>query len=265
VELHHRLGQPPDVLDLCRRLDVPYEVHVHDYAAFCPRIALLGPARRYCGEPDLAGCEACIAVAGSELEEPIGPGALIARSTADFAGAARVIVPSRDVARRLVRHFPALRPRVRAWEREPPAPPPPAAGAALVCIAGAIGLEKGFEVLLACAQDAARRALPLRFVLVGYSIDDAALLRTGRVFVTGPYREAEAVALIARQGARLALLPSIWPETWCFALSALWRAGLFVAAFDIGTPAERIRARGGGLLLPLGLDAPLVNARLLEV
>jgi len=216
------------------------------------------------------GCEACIAVAGSALEETIGPGALIARSAADFAGATRVIVPSRDVARRLVRHFPGMRPRVRPWEREPPAPRPPPAGAdlahhALVCVAGAIGLEKGFEVLLACAQDAARRALPLRFVLVGYSIDDDALLRTGRVFVTGPYREAEAVGLIARQGAALALLPSIWPETWCFALSTLWRAGLFVAAFDIGAPAERIRAHGGGLLLPLGLDAASVNARLLEL
>ncbi|MEJ1978411.1 MAG: hypothetical protein WDN49_22075 [Acetobacteraceae bacterium] len=41
VELHHDLGHDPAVLDLAARLGVPHEVHVHDYAWFCPRIALV--------------------------------------------------------------------------------------------------------------------------------------------------------------------------------------------------------------------------------
>jgi hypothetical protein len=45
----------------------------------------------------------------------------------------------------------------------------------------------------------------------------------------------------------------LWPETWSYTLSQLWQAGLDVVAFDIGAPAERIRAMRRGSLLPLGL------------
>jgi hypothetical protein len=55
------------------------------------------------------------------------------------------------------------------------------------------------------------------------------------------------------------LLPSIFPETWCFSLAEAWRAGLRVAAFDIGAPAERIRRTGRGFLLPLGLKPDAIN------
>jgi glycosyltransferase involved in cell wall biosynthesis len=128
-----------------------------------------------------------------------------------------------------------------------------------VCIIGAIGLHTGFQVLLDCALDAAARNLPLEFVVVGHTIDDRALLGTGRVFVTGPYDPDEAVGLIRRQNASLALLPSIFPETWCLALSEAWRAGLQVMAFDIGAQAERIRRTSRGILLPLGASASQIN------
>jgi glycosyltransferase involved in cell wall biosynthesis len=134
-----------------------------------------------------------------------------------------------------------------------------------VCLVGAIGREKGYDVLLEAARDAAARALPLDFVVVGYSIDDARLEATGRVFVTGPYREADVEALIRAQAAHLAWLASICPETWCYTLGQAWRAGLRVAAFDIGAQADRIREHGGGWLLPLGLPARAVNNALLAV
>jgi glycosyltransferase involved in cell wall biosynthesis len=35
-----------------------------------------------------------------------------------------------------------------------------------------------------------------------------------------------------------------------YVLSEAWAAGYPVVALDIGAPAERIRAEGGGLLLP---------------
>ena len=41
-----------------------------------------------------------------------------------------------------------------------------------VCVVGAIGVHKGYEVLLACARDAERRDLDLEFVVVGHTIDD---------------------------------------------------------------------------------------------
>jgi hypothetical protein len=99
-------------------------------------------------------------------------------------------------------------------------------------------------------------------VVVGHTIDDARLMATGRVFVTGEFEPGEAVELIAAQRASLGFVPSICPETWCLGLGDLWRAGLRAAAFDIGAPAERIRRTQGGIVLPLGLSANAINNRL---
>ena len=88
-------------------------------------------------------------------------------------------------------------------------------------------------------------------------------MATGRVFVTGEFASDEAVTLIKAQDATLALLPSIFPETWCLSLGEAWRAGLQVAAFDIGAQAERIRRTGRGFLMPLGLPPAAINNALI--
>jgi GT2 family glycosyltransferase len=265
VELHHMLGHDHALMALPAALGVPYEVHLHDYAWFCPRISLIGPERRYCGEPDLAGCTACIEDAGRNIDEPIAVGELVSRSAAELAGARRVVAPSADVARRFARHFPGLAATVEPWDDARPGRARAIKrGIRTIGVLGAIGIEKGYDVLLACARDAAARALPLRFVVLGHTTDDARLLAAGPVFITGEYAPDELAGLLASESVDLAFLPSIWPETWCFTLSEAWRAGLHVVAFDIGAPAERIRAHGGGTLLPLACRAPQINAALLD-
>ena len=116
AELHHLLGHDHAVLELCRRLGVPYDAYIHDYAWFCPRISLLGPDRRYCGEPDVAHCEACVSDAGRNIEEDIPVAALRRRSAADLARARRVVAPSGDTAQRIARHFAGVDPEVAPWE-----------------------------------------------------------------------------------------------------------------------------------------------------
>jgi glycosyltransferase involved in cell wall biosynthesis len=259
VELHHALGHAPDVLQLADRLGVAQQVFVHDYASFCPRIALV-PEHAYCGEPPIAGCEACIADHGSNLDEAIGPAALVARSAALLTAASRIVVPSADVASRMRRHFPGVLTEIVPWEDDSDiAAPPPSRRIRHVCVIGAIGVEKGYERLLGCARDAAARKLGLRFTVVGYTADDERLMQAGPVFVTGRYQAAELERLIRAQHADIAFLPSIWPETWCFALAEAWRAGLRTVVFDIGTQAERVRRTGWGDVLPLGLTAAAVN------
>jgi GT2 family glycosyltransferase/glycosyltransferase involved in cell wall biosynthesis len=265
VELHHALGHSPDLLRLPEQLGVPYDVFVHDYASFCARIALV-PEHSYCGEPPIAGCEACVADHGSNLEEEIGPAALVARSTLLLAGAGRVVAPAFDVATRIRRHFPVVLPAVTPWEEDNTLlePPPTRRPIRHVCVIGGIGVEKGFEVLLGCVRDAAARSLPLRFTVVGYTADDERMLAAGPVFITGQYKEEDGEALIREQDADIALIPSVWPETWCFTLGLAWRAGLRAAVFDLGAPAERVRRTGWGDVLPLGMPSPTLNNWLLR-
>jgi glycosyltransferase involved in cell wall biosynthesis len=267
AELHHFLGHRPELAGLPARLGIPCDAVVHDYAWLCPRITLVSPSGGYCGEPPPEVCADCVADAGSRIEEDIAAPVLRARSAAQLGAARRVVVPSQDAAARLRRHFPALRPTVAEWEDERDLPHPgatlPHAGARRVAVVGAIGQEKGYDLLLGCARDAARRALPLRFAIVGHTLDDARLLATEVVTITGPYEAGEAVGLLRAQRADLGFLPSIWPETWSYALTELWQAGLQAAVLDIGAQAERVRRSGRGWTLPLALGPAGLNNALL--
>ncbi len=270
LELHHCGGLPPDILGLARGLGIPYDVAVHDYAMLCPRVTFCGADGRYCGEPaEIGQCNSCVATAGSRLHEAIGVAELRARSAAILTEARQVLVACDDVARRLRRYVPGLAPVVTPWEPDFPRPARPAAAAETretrICVVGALGQDKGYDVLLHCAQDAAARDLTLSFTVVGHTVDDARLLATGRVFVTGRFAEHEADELVREQDASLGFLPSVCPETWSFALSTLWRAGLPVLSFALGAPAERIRKAGRGWTMPLGAPAAQVNAVLLDL
>jgi GT2 family glycosyltransferase/glycosyltransferase involved in cell wall biosynthesis len=266
IVLHHSLGHHEAVRGLAARLGVPQDIVVHDYASFCPRVNLLNrPAKdaplRYCGEPTLAGCVACTKLRDGGIHERLPVAQLRARSAAEFAAASRVIVPSADAARRLQRHFPGLEPEIRPWEDDstlPPLAPSRPGGRVRVAVIGGIGPAKGFDLLLDCAADAKARNLPLDFIIIGTSADDERLLAAG-IFVTGPYREGEAQDLIKSLKPGLAFLPSIWPETWCFALGEAWRAGLRAVIFDLGAQAERMRGTGRGMAIPLGLPPQRIN------
>ena len=270
AEVHHMIGHDHRLLELFDRLDIRYEMIIHDYSWLCPRINLIGANKRYCGEPDITGCEACVADAGHKNDETTSPRALRDRSYNEMVKASAVVVASSDVAIRIKRHFPQVEPRVVRWEDDaalPPANPAPPSvdGIRRVCVVGGIGIEKGYEILLACARDAANRQLKLRFMLVGHSCDDARLEATGNVHITGRYGEHDAVRLIRQQGAQLAWLPSLWPETWSYTLTHAWYAGLNVLAFDIGTPAERIRRTERGWLCPLGISPQALNDRMVAL
>ncbi|HQT66486.1 MAG: hypothetical protein B7Z78_00170 [Rhodospirillales bacterium 20-60-12] len=270
AQLHHSLGQHPSIRDLAHELGIAQDIVVHDYAAFCPRVNLIGAGRRYCGEPAIAQCTICVADEGNEIAEAISPADLRARSAGEFARARRIAVPSADAAKRLARHFPslsAIQLDVTPWEndeldfslRPPPGPRAPRR----IAVIGGIGPAKGYDVLRDCARDAASRNLPLSFVLIGASEDDQRLIDTGRVFITGAYQEGEAAGLLRQHQADLCFLPSIWPETWCFTLSEAWRGGCYVIGFDLGAPAARLAATQRGHLLPLGLPTARINDILL--
>jgi GT2 family glycosyltransferase len=270
AEVHHLAGHDHRLLDLFQRLAIPYDIVVHDYSWLCPRINLVGSSRHYCGEPDIAGCETCVANGDAVEGEAISPRALRQRSAIEMTEASAVVVSSADVAIRVRRHFPTVEPKVVSWEDDrslPPAHPAPISldGMRRVCVVGGIGIEKGYDVLLACARDVAERNLNLRFCLVGHSCDDARLTATGHVDISGWYEEHDVVRLIRQQRAQLAWLPAVCPETWSYTLTQAWQAGLNVLAFDIGAPAERIRQAERGWLCPLGLSPQALNARMLSL
>jgi len=270
VEIQHFLHLDARVIDAVRALPAPYDAFVHDYAWLCPRVTLIDGSGRYCGEPAVSVCRVCVQKHGSSLGEKISVEALRARSATWLKGARSVIAPTEDTAMRVRQYFSGL-----AVEVRPHAAPESGAarhetaprartGTLRVALIGAIGAHKGYRVLLECARDARTRRLPIEFVVIGFTENDAPLLATGKVFITGPYIDGEASHLIARERPDMAWLPSVWPETWCYTLDYALAARLPVAAFDLGAIAERLRGTARRLLLPLETKSRCINDALLE-
>ena len=132
----------------------------------------------------------------------------------------------------------------------------------VVAVLGAIGAHKGADLL---------RELPphlegsgIGIVVIGY-LDQQ--LYPGwnprpHVYVHGPYHPDHTASLLAAYGAELVLFPNRVPESFSYALSEAWAAGVPVLAGPGGAIGERVARHGGGWLLPQGFGAGQVAAEL---
>ena len=73
--------------------------------------------------------------------------------------------------------------------------------------------------------------------------------------VTGPYRVADLSAILEREGVGVALLPSVWHETFSYVTAELMHCRVPLAVFELGAPAERVRT------YPLGHIISAIDAR----
>ncbi|HEV8689075.1 MAG TPA: glycosyltransferase [Ideonella sp.] len=261
IHLHHLIDFPAGTAQLllgaAQRLGLSIRMAVHDYYALCPRVNLVTPEGRHCGEPTAADCNRCLAV--DKLIEQTGPiEAWRAESLQLLAAAQQIVVPSPDVARRLAQLAPQLKVCIEPHEDDPPPREGPPAlvspGEDLrVLVIGAISRIKGYDVVLGLAQSVRSRALPLKVSLLGYSMDDPRLAEQG-VALLGRYFDNELLEKISAADPHVVLIPSIWPETYCYVLSGALRSGRRIAVFDLGAQAERSRQHDAQhLLLPLSL------------
>lgn len=270
VHYHQTIGLPETVWEIPAFLDAAYDYTLHDYFLVCPRVNFLNADGRFCNQPCLETCEGCL----SQTELPEGIARQfhsIGNSVAQWrtfhlsklAGARRIFSPSLDAGRRLAvyREFKTLyhRPHLEAHYDMVPSLLP-VEGELRVAVIGAIGPQKGHELLLRCARLAESRGAPIRFVVVGYTCDDQAYHGLKNVEILGKYDPEELPELLGDLPCHAALFLSNWPETYSYTLSEAWRAGLVPVVTNLGALAERVAASGGGVILPDASSAGQVIA-----
>lgn len=256
------------VFDLVHDSGMAYQMTLHDYAAFCHRNNLVQPNGRYCGLAPVDVCRTCIGF-DRTYPEAVDPELRRATYAKILAGAARVVAPSEDVKTRFERHGANYRIDVVPHEESamiaPIHAPARAPATFQVVTIGAIGPHKGSRVIASLARDAKARELPLAYAIIGYS-DIGGEMAAAGVGETGRYESPdEAFAHLVAAAPSAILLPSIWPETFCYTLSMALAFGCPPIVFDLGAQADRVRAAGVGLVLPCELihDIRTLNDRIL--
>ena len=200
AHIHHLISMDVDVRALLHQLDVPFDVTVHDYFAICPQVNLLPWLQgAYCGEPDVAGCNACIADRPSHGSRDI---VSWRRGNAwQFIEAERVICPSEDVRKRLARYrldrhaivVPHEPVTAGPWPMSPPAL---AKGRALrVAVVGVLANHKGAITVMTVAS--AVDPAEITIYVIGYAEQDLPDALADRIEVTGEYAEGAPIALQA--------------------------------------------------------------------
>ena len=257
VHVQHMIDLGMDLRELIDRLGVPFDLTVHDYFPVCPQIHLSDPSGVYCGEPDPAGCNACIARYPSHGARDI----VAWRRTLAWLleEADRVICPSEDVRRRFARY---VRQRAMVVAPHEPldsvdwraAPPPLRADERFrVGLLGMIGPNKGRHTLLTCAVSA--DSALVEFVVVGACGPPIPPVLRGMITETGPYKEEELPALIARAAPQVLWFPAASPETYSYVLSTAIASGLPIVASRLGAFPERLSGRPWTWLVDPGSPA----------
>jgi len=247
-------GVPFD--EVLRLIDDGFDIIIsaHDFSLFCARPHLIEePAGTFCVySRDLDRCHRCLRQTWDIHDHEQRDRRALARRI--LAAAKQMIFPSQFLLDQHRELF-AL-PELAGVVIEPAVAHREVRSAGTsraIAYAGSVKRHKGAHML---AELARRNGAALHVFGGG----DEDLLRELRaipnVTVHGYYRGGELPSLLQRHGVGLVIVPSIWPEAHCLVISEAWRAGAAVAAFDLGAPAERIRAHGGGWLAPLesGVD-----------
>ena len=258
IHFHHVHGLPRAVLDLPAAAGVPYDCTLHDYHAICPQYHLVTADGRYCGEPDAEGCAACIAVRPAQW--PLDIGAWRDAFGTLLRGAERVFAPSHDVECRIARYFPGLSITVLPHAEAAPATP---GRVTRVVTLGRLSPEKGLHVVVACAEDARARGLPLSFRVLG-AVSEPVIQRPQLpLSVQGEYSDADLAALIAAERPDVIWFPSQVPETYSYTLSAAIVAEAAIVASELGALPERLAGRPRVSLVPWNATPGEWNAALL--
>lgn len=243
VHIHHTTGLESKILDLPRDLGVTYLLTAHDYYWLNGNPTLTDENGQYPGfYSDIQNNPLY------PLPQGLSPKSWQGRSHRLIEGASCVIFPS-NATKKLFDHVydspnAVVAPHIESQltvSRKP----------SLfiekdiytIGVLGAIGREKGADLLEQIAVCAKNLNALLEFKLIGY-----AYRSLKEVEATGPYKPHDLAGLIQKHGLSIVFFPAQCPETYSYTLSHALDSGLPIIAPNIGAFPERLSGRANTLL-----------------
>ena len=231
---------------------VPYMVFLHDYHCVCPEWALTCLAR-YCRES--SSNSYC------QHELPWKGGMPLAEWRQGFSallqGATGIQSPSSYAARIVQQVYPQLevkiRPHVIAWPLRRTFQPRFAQRQPLrLVFLGAFWRTKGALEILELHDFILEHGLSIQLIVLGGIVWQDVGDRARALAWAGGYDKNDVSDLLAGLETAVVLVPSRFPETYCYTASEALLSGYPVLSFDIGAQAVRIEKYDCGWVLPAG-------------
>ena len=243
---------------LKKHSDVKLTVPVHDYYCICPSYTLLNDKGIYCGVPkDIGECRKCMQNNTQEWNtfhtEVVDIDRWRELWQALLDRSEKILCFSRSSAEILSRAYPTLMMEKLSIEPhevcdiEPLQMPSKRTDEPKVIgVLGAINYAKGAAVVKELVALIEAENLPYRVVVIGEITER---IDSDRFEMTGKYKREKLPQLIRRYGVDLFVIPSICPETFSYTTEEIIQMQMPLFVFDIGAPAERVRAYEKGTVV----------------
>lgn len=246
---------PQLIVELKNKYSVRLTLLVHDFFMVCPSHYLIDDAGGYCGIPETRRCQICLVNNQQDFSSLYRSRDIVqwrALWGAVIGLADEIRTFSDNSLRLLQRAYPALdlsrvvvAPHTLSYLKYGKIKPSYTASLR-IGVVGHIGYHKGAKIVRDLACEIKARSLDIQIVVVG-TIE--VQCEPSVVSETGPYQHDKLKELIENAGVNIMLFPSIWPETFSYVVQELVELELPVACFDLGAPAERLRAYDKGMIL----------------
>lgn len=233
------------ILALKRRDAASLSIPLHDYYCICPSYTLLREGESLCENfEDCAACCQCL----PRLDPPAPADLSIARWRSTWnalLAEADEIIAFSEASLKLVRRVHALDARKTTLAPHAPlaALAPLARGESgrylTIGVPGHITLHKGARIV----GDLARLLADSERIVVLGEYEGRS---HAKILATGPYRREDLPALCVKYEIDVMLVPSVWPETFCYTAQEAMQMNLPLVVFPLGAQAERTKnyARG---------------------
>ncbi|MEI8699564.1 glycosyltransferase [Mesorhizobium sp. ISC15] len=240
-----------------RRPNDRLSVLIHDYFPVCPSYTLLDNSGKYCGIPATDVCVACLGAGNPnsavpepdirEWREVWGGVMAIAEQIEVFSGTSRQIISKAypAVADKIV-----VKPHVLRYL--PPAVNAPTTRVLTIGILGNIGYQKGARAV----RDLAAVLPHDRSVRISIIGNFDYRFHRSAIAVYGQYQVEDLSRIAVQQQIGCWLMPSIWPETFSYAIHEMLATGLPVFCFSLGAQAEAVAKSKNGYVMRTTPDKP---------
>ncbi len=258
---YNNMAKYPDPLRIVKFLDNELEqqgnsltIAIHDYLPICPTYILLNNDSWYCGLPkEISECVDCL----KKNRYSIIPNVDIVewrqhwQNVLDKCYSILTFSKSSKALLRQIYEIPPEKIEVtphkllQDFTRKPKLD---FSKELHIGVVGGINIQKGARIVADLVKEMERMEYG-KLTIIGKLADVS--IQSKRFHITGAYDSKDLPDLIEKSGANIFLVPSIWPETFCYIASELMILEVPVVCFDIGAPCERLKYYHKGLVLPV--------------
>ena len=270
VHVEHLAWQSISWANALKAIGIPFVVTCHDYYAACPSHNLLDENYKSCGGTCTSGQSQC--------NVTLWPANLVPPLKNDYIGQWResfglflnsahsVITPSQVTSGIMTKVYPKLSSKIstithgRDFDLLDCANSRSDFEPLRVLVPGNIGRHKGAELIRDISNSKAL-VNKVEFHFLGETQPDLQNFGVQH----GGYLREEFAARVSAIRPDIALVASVWEETFCHTLNECWAVNLPVATVGIGAAADRVRLTGAGWVVRYGHENEELPSLLLEL